>query len=107
MTHPIYGAFGTFLIYASLFGAGIAICVGLFSLVRLIALWKTPDRRRHAVRLACAAAVVPCLLAVPSLYFHIAIEPRLSEITLEPEGGSPTGQPTGPIFGVGRAQTPL
>jgi anti-sigma-K factor RskA len=32
---------------------------------------------------------------------------QLFEITLEPDGGSPTGRPTGPILFVGRTATPL
>jgi anti-sigma-K factor RskA len=31
---------------------------------------------------------------------------QLYEITLEDEGGSATGRPTGPILGVGRASIP-
>ena len=31
---------------------------------------------------------------------------QLFEITLEAEGGSATGRPTGPILGVGRASIP-
>jgi anti-sigma-K factor RskA len=32
---------------------------------------------------------------------------QLYEITLEPEGGSPTGLPTGPVFGIGNARQPI
>lgn len=48
--------------------------------------------------------MVPTGFTVPSFP---ARSQQLYEITLEPEGGSPTGRPTGPVLMKGLATTPL
>ena len=88
MNHPIYGVFGSWLILFALAGAAAAACVAVYSLVKLVIAWKTPDRRRYAVRLAVAAAAVPCLWALPVLYFHVWIAPRMQEMA----DNSPAGR---------------
>ena len=80
MDHPIYGTFGSWLILVSLVGAAAAVCVGLYSLVKLAVRWREPDRRRHAVRLGVAVAAVPCLWALPVTYFHLWIAPRMQQL---------------------------
>ena len=90
MDHPIYGTFGSWLILVSLVGAAAAVCVGLYSLVKLAVRWREPDRRRHAVRLGVAVAAVVGFLALPNVYFQAWIAPRMGELV----DRSPVGRAT-------------
>lgn len=71
---------------------------------RIMQVWTLPDRETGPVSLGLltddgSARLRPASLPAP--------KPRqLYEITLEPDGGSPTGKPTGPILFKGFAEPP-
>jgi anti-sigma-K factor RskA len=65
--------------------------------------WTKPDPDGPPVSLGVLEEADEARLRAPGLPPPGA--EQLYEITVEPEGGSPTGLPTGPIFGVGTART--
>lgn len=71
---------------------------------RIMQVWTLPDRDTGPVSLGLldddgSARLRPAALPAPK-------PQQLYEITLEPEGGSPTGKPTGPILFKGFAERP-
>lgn len=71
----------------------------------VLEIWTLPDAERGPVSLGTFARARDLVLEGPGLP---APRPdQLYEITLEPEGGSPTGLPTGPILLVGHAREPV
>lgn len=69
---------------------------------KVFEVWTKPDPDGPPVSLGVLERAVRARLAGPDL--PRPAEDQLFEITLEPEGGSPTGLPTGPIIGKGLAQ---
>jgi anti-sigma-K factor RskA len=71
---------------------------------RTLQVWTLPDPATGPVSMGLLRDVTATVLKGPPLP-----EPKreqLYEITIEPEGGSPTGKPTGPIVGKGFAKAP-
>lgn len=68
---------------------------------RTMQLWTLPSAEMGPVSLGVIEDVAATRLRGPAL--PRPASEQLYEITLEPLGGSPTGRPTGPILGVGRA----
>jgi len=58
-------------------GALIALAVMLVSFVAMIVRWKTPHRRRHAIRLAVAFAAIPCLIGIQQAILWFVLLPAL------------------------------
>lgn len=71
---------------------------------QVLQLWTKPDPDGPPVSLGLLQTVARMM--VPTEDLPQTAAGQLYEITLEPEGGSPTGLPTGPIIGVGNAQFP-
>ncbi len=69
---------------------------------QVLQVWTKPDPDGPPVSLGILQQAIRSHLAGPDLPRPVA--DQLFEITIEPEGGSPTGLPTGPIVGVGLAQ---
>ncbi|RPE66948.1 anti-sigma-K factor RskA [Pacificibacter maritimus] len=72
---------------------------------KVMQVWTKPDADGLPVSLGVLDAPVQAALKIDGLP-----EPevqQLYEITFEQQGGSPTGLPTGPIYGKGLAQQPL
>jgi anti-sigma-K factor RskA len=67
--------------------------------------WTKPDPDGPPVSLGVLEEADGARLRAPDL--PAPAPAQLYEITVEPPGGSPTGLPTGPIFGVGTARAPL
>jgi anti-sigma-K factor RskA len=68
-------------------------------------LWTKPDPDGPPVSVGVIETAARILVPGPDL--PRPTENQLYEITIEPAGGSPTGLPTGPVFGIGNAQAPL
>ena len=73
MSQSTYSSIGMIIGVALL----IAICVGLYSLVLMVIRWKTPERRRHLVRLVYAAIAVPCLAGIQYAILFFVFLPSL------------------------------
>lgn len=71
---------------------------------RVMQVWTKPDDDGPPVSLGLLARARGAVLEVQGL--PAPGPDQLYEITFEPEGGSPTGLPTGPIHGVGRSAEP-
>ncbi|WP_236638206.1 anti-sigma factor [Mangrovicoccus ximenensis] len=69
---------------------------------QVLQVWTKPDPDGPPVSLGILQSAIRSHLSGPDLPRPVA--DQLFEITIEPEGGSPTGLPTGPIVGVGLAQ---
>ncbi|WP_138464488.1 anti-sigma factor domain-containing protein [Poseidonocella sp. HB161398] len=69
---------------------------------QVLQVWTKPDPEGPPVSLGILERAIRSSLAGPDLPRPVA--DQLFEITIEPEGGSPTGLPTGPVLGVGLAQ---
>jgi len=68
---------------------------------RVPELWLIPaDGKPRALGLLRADGAVS--LAIPSDLASLAIRDAVLAVSLEPPGGSPTGQPTGPVIGSGK-----
>lgn len=72
---------------------------------RVLQIWTLWDKVRGPVSVGLAQSARRLDLNIKSL--PRAVPSQLFEITLEPEGGSPTGRPTGPILMKGNATTAL
>ncbi len=72
---------------------------------RVFEVWTLPDAETGPVSLGTFDEPQTLRLAGPSL--PPPQQGQLYEITLEPEGGSPTGRPTGPILVKGFARSPI
>ena len=72
---------------------------------RVLQVWTLWDRARGPVSVGLTPA--PHRLALGLDALPRAVPDQLFEITLEPEGGSPTGRPTGPILMKGLAARTL
>ncbi|WP_424931444.1 anti-sigma factor [Amaricoccus macauensis] len=68
-------------------------------------LWTKPDPDGPPVSVGVLDTTAQVRVPGPAL--PRPSENQLYEITIEPVGGSPTGLPTGPVFGVGNAQAPV
>ncbi|CFX15035.1 conserved protein of unknown function [Candidatus Filomicrobium marinum] len=71
---------------------------------KTLEVWTLPDKDTGPVSMGLLNRLGDVVLKGPALP-----EPKadqLYEITIEPEGGSPTGKPTGPIVGKGFARVP-
>lgn len=68
---------------------------------RQMQVWTLPSQEMGPVSLGLLAADRASRLDAPDL--PVPADGQLYEITLEPEGGSPTGRPTGPILAKGLA----
>lgn len=71
---------------------------------KTLEVWTLPNKDTGPVSMGLLSRVGEVVLKGPVLP-----EPKadqLYEITIEPEGGSPTGKPTGPIVGKGFARVP-
>lgn len=68
-------------------------------------LWTKPDPDGPPV--SVGVLDTSARVKVPGPQLPTPSENQLYEITIEPAGGSPTGLPTGPVFGVGNAQAPV
>ncbi|MBP2548138.1 anti-sigma-K factor RskA [Neorhizobium galegae] len=71
---------------------------------RTMQVWTLPSREMGPVSLGLLDEARSARLNPPSL--PRPQNAQLYEITLEPEGGSPTGRPTGPILAKGLARLP-
>lgn len=71
---------------------------------RVIQVWTLPDAQTGPVSLGLLPGAGEAKLVGPHL--PAPKTDQLYEFTLEPEGGSPTGRPTGPILVKGFAKTP-
>jgi anti-sigma-K factor RskA len=71
---------------------------------QVLQLWTKPDPDGPPVSLGVLQTVARMMVGTGDLPQTAA--GQLYEITLEPQGGSPTGLPTGPVVGVGNAQLP-
>lgn len=58
-------------------GIVTAFVVVVVSAIALIVRWKTPNRRRHAVRLLIALAAIPCLIGVQQALLWLVFLPSL------------------------------
>lgn len=72
---------------------------------QVLQLWTKPDPDGPPVSVGLLQRVARMAVRNPDL--PEPADGQLYEITLEPEGGSPTGQPTGPVVGIGNAQIPV
>jgi anti-sigma-K factor RskA len=72
---------------------------------QVLQLWTKPDPDGPPVSVGLLQTVARMAVRNPDL--PQPADGQLYEITLEPEGGSPTGLPTGPVVGVGNAQAPV
>lgn len=72
---------------------------------QVLQLWTKPDPEGAPVSVGLLQQVARTLLPGPDL--PAPVGGQLYEITIEPEGGSPTGLPTGPVFGLGNALEPV
>lgn len=72
---------------------------------QVLQLWTKPDPDGPPVSVGLLQTVARMAVRNPDL--PEPADGQLYEITLEPEGGSPTGLPTGPVIGVGNAQIPV
>jgi len=61
----------------------IALVVALFSLVGMVARWKTPERRGHAVRLTFSIAALPCLIGIQQAILWLVFLPALGREQME------------------------
>jgi anti-sigma-K factor RskA len=90
------------------FGDGRIVVVPLKGLVvpagRTLQVWTLWDREQGPMSVGLIDRARRASFTVPS---YPARNQQLYEITLEPEGGSPTGRPTGPVLMKGLATTPL
>jgi anti-sigma-K factor RskA len=68
-------------------------------------LWTKPDPDGPPVSVGVLDTVTRVLL--PGRTLPAPAENQLYEITIEPAGGSPTGLPTGPVYGLGNARAPV
>jgi anti-sigma-K factor RskA len=68
---------------------------------RTLQVWTLPSQETGPVSLGLIDAAAAAQLRGPDL--PLPKGAQLYEITIEPEGGSPTGRPTGPILGKGLA----
>lgn len=71
----------------------------------VLEVWTLPDVETGPVSLGIFERATELVLTGPSL--PRPQQDQLYEITLEPEGGSPTGRPTGPILMKGFARSPV
>ncbi|WP_420394433.1 anti-sigma factor [Acuticoccus sp.] len=71
----------------------------------VLQLWTKPDPDGPPVSVGLLQELARMVVSNADL--PRPTEGQLYEITIEPAGGSPTGLPTGPIFGVGNAQQPV
>ena len=71
---------------------------------QVLELWTKPDPDGPPVSLGVLRTVARMMVPIEDQPETAA--GQLFEITLEPEGGSPTGRPTGPVVGIGNAQFP-
>lgn len=71
----------------------------------VLQVWTKPDADGAPVSLGILDTLRSIRLSGPDL--PGPRQDQLYEITIEPEGGSPTGLPTGPIVGKGLARRPL
>jgi len=55
----------------------IALGVALYSFVFMLVRWKTPMRRRHAIRLILAIIAVPCLAGIQYSVLFFVFLPAL------------------------------
>jgi thiol:disulfide interchange protein len=60
-----------------LIGVVTAFVVMVVSAIAMIARWKTPNRRMHAVRLFIALAAIPCLIGVQQALLWLVFIPSL------------------------------
>ncbi len=72
---------------------------------QVLQLWTKPDADGPPVSVGLLQTVAR--MAVRNADLPQPAAGQLYEITLEPQGGSPTGRPTGPVVGVGNAQVPV
>ncbi len=72
---------------------------------RVLQLWTKPDPAGPPISVGLLAEAARLVVRGPDLPEPVG--GQLYEITIEPDGGSPTGLPTGPIFGVGNALAPV
>ena len=72
---------------------------------RVLQIWTLWDRVRGPVSVGLSRSARKLDLDVKAL--PRTVPTQLFEITLEPEGGSPTGRPTGPVLMKGNATTAL
>lgn len=72
---------------------------------QVLQLWTKPDPAGPPISVGLLQEVARTLL--PGADLPEPVGGQLYEITIEPEGGSPTGLPTGPVFGVGNALEPV
>jgi anti-sigma-K factor RskA len=90
------------------FGDGSVVVVPLRELEvpagRTLQVWTLWDKARGPVSVGLIDRARRARFDVPA---YPARREQLYEITLEPEGGSPTGRPTGPVLMKGLATTPL
>jgi anti-sigma-K factor RskA len=90
------------------FGDGTVVVVPLRELEvpagRTLQVWTLWDKARGPVSVGLIDRARRARFEVPA---YPARREQLYEITLEPEGGSPTGRPTGPVLMKGLATTPL
>jgi anti-sigma-K factor RskA len=90
------------------FGDGSVVVVPLRELQvppgRTLQVWTLWDKERGPVSVGLIERARRARFEVPA---YPARREQLYEITLEPEGGSPTGRPTGPVLMKGLATTPL
>lgn len=90
------------------FGDGRVIVVPLKHLEvpagRTLQVWTLWDQARGPVSIGLIDRARRASFSVPSFP---ARSQQIYEITLEPEGGSPTGRPTGPVLMKGLATIPL
>jgi anti-sigma-K factor RskA len=71
---------------------------------RTLQVWTLWDRERGPMSVGLIERARRASFSVPS---YPARSQQIYEITLEPEGGSPTGRPTGPVLMKGLASIPL
>lgn len=72
---------------------------------QVLEVWTLPDEETGPVSLGTFSQAQELILRGPDL--PPPQPDQLYEITIEPEGGSPTGLPTGPILLIGNAQVPV
>lgn len=60
MSHSAYNTMAMVVGAAVLFALGVA----LYSFVLMLVRWKTPSRKRHAIRFIVAMFAVPCLAGI-------------------------------------------
>jgi peroxiredoxin len=57
--------------------AVVALCVALYSFVFMLLRWKTPERRRHMIRLLAAIGAIPCLIGIQQAVLWLVFLPAL------------------------------